>query len=305
MLDAELRYLVELHKTRSITKTANNLFLDQSTVSKALKNLGCKFGIELYKSTHSGVTFTPKGEEIVQLTKQIMDQYTKYKIDVLNCCNDAKTYISGNLNVFASRSLTLSILPKVVNNFINAYPNIHVNIDEVETKKVPHVFMDNNPDLVFVNTRDDVLANHPKFHQFEIIFINHMTLCVVMDKYHPLREKVLLNPEDVLPYPWIICSHADHHIVEISDGDTDKLKVILKVENIDIAFESLLRTNSLTCYPHYVECHPYIKNRQLLSKPFNNKVQYKTYCFFMKDSPRRDLIELFINNINIFAGNVI
>ena len=44
-----LKYAVEIEKTGSITKAANNLFMGQPNLSKAIKELETEIGITIFK----------------------------------------------------------------------------------------------------------------------------------------------------------------------------------------------------------------------------------------------------------------
>ena len=57
-----LRYAVEISKTKSINKAAENLFMSQPNLSRAIKELESSIGIDIFKRTSKGMTVTPKGE---------------------------------------------------------------------------------------------------------------------------------------------------------------------------------------------------------------------------------------------------
>ena len=51
----DLKYAVEIEKTGSITKAANNLFMGQPNLSKAIKELENEIGITIFRRTTKGV----------------------------------------------------------------------------------------------------------------------------------------------------------------------------------------------------------------------------------------------------------
>ena len=57
-----LRYVVEVNRVRSITKAAQNLYMGQPNLSRAIKDLESELGITIFKRTAKGVTPTPRGE---------------------------------------------------------------------------------------------------------------------------------------------------------------------------------------------------------------------------------------------------
>lgn len=67
-----LKYAVEVEKTRSINKAAENLFMGQPNLSRAIKELEESLGIKIFKRTSKGISLTPQGEEFLQHAKKIL-----------------------------------------------------------------------------------------------------------------------------------------------------------------------------------------------------------------------------------------
>lgn len=67
-----LRYAVEVERTRSISKAAENLFMNQSNLSRAIRELEQSLGITLFRRTSKGMTPTPRGEEFLVHAKRII-----------------------------------------------------------------------------------------------------------------------------------------------------------------------------------------------------------------------------------------
>lgn len=55
-----LRYALEVERTRSITKAAQNLYMGQPNLSKAIKELEGEIGIPIFSRTSKGVGVTKK-----------------------------------------------------------------------------------------------------------------------------------------------------------------------------------------------------------------------------------------------------
>ena len=58
----QLEYIVEISKCGSINKAAQKLFLSQSGISTAVRELESELGIALLARSNRGVEFTPEGE---------------------------------------------------------------------------------------------------------------------------------------------------------------------------------------------------------------------------------------------------
>lgn len=71
------KYAVEIERTRSITQAADNLFMAQPNLSKAIKELEDTIGISIFKRTSRGVVPTKKGAEFLAYAKNILTQIDK------------------------------------------------------------------------------------------------------------------------------------------------------------------------------------------------------------------------------------
>lgn len=71
------KYAVEVERTRSITQAAENLFMAQPNLSKAIKELEDTVGIEIFERTPKGVIPTIKGAEFLVYAKNVIGQLKK------------------------------------------------------------------------------------------------------------------------------------------------------------------------------------------------------------------------------------
>ena len=69
-----IKYIVEVENTGSITKAANNFYMGQPYLSKAIKELEAEIGITIFKRTAKGVIPTKKGAEFLTYAKTILSQ---------------------------------------------------------------------------------------------------------------------------------------------------------------------------------------------------------------------------------------
>ena len=64
-----LKYAVEVEKTSSITKAAENLFMGQPNLSRSIKDLEETLGIKIFRRTSKGIVPTIQGEEFLTYAK--------------------------------------------------------------------------------------------------------------------------------------------------------------------------------------------------------------------------------------------
>lgn len=112
-----LKYAVEIAKTKSISKAAENLYMGQPNLSRAIKELEESLGITIFKRTSKGISITPDGEEFLQYAKKIISQVdevealyrnNKTKKQTLSICVPRASYISYAFAEF-TKSITTDL----------------------------------------------------------------------------------------------------------------------------------------------------------------------------------------------------
>ena len=82
-----MKYAVEIAETKSINKTAEKLFVGQSALSRAIKELEASLGVTLFERSAKGMFLTPDGEVFVRYAKNVLKQVD----DIENIFSEGKT----------------------------------------------------------------------------------------------------------------------------------------------------------------------------------------------------------------------
>lgn len=89
-----LKYAVEVEKTGSITQAAENLYMGQPNLSKAIKELEGTLGVILFKRTSKGVLPTAQGKEFLRYAKSILDQVERME-ELYRSGGEGRLYFSA------------------------------------------------------------------------------------------------------------------------------------------------------------------------------------------------------------------
>lgn len=71
----QLQYLLEIHRTGSVTQAAKKLFVTQSSVSIALSTLEKELGFPIFIRSKKGLTPTPKGATVIEHAARICESH--------------------------------------------------------------------------------------------------------------------------------------------------------------------------------------------------------------------------------------
>ena len=69
-----LKYALEIAKTHSISKAAENLYMGQPNLSRAIKELEDSIGAVIFERSAKGIIVTEDGEKFLQYARRILAQ---------------------------------------------------------------------------------------------------------------------------------------------------------------------------------------------------------------------------------------
>lgn len=132
---------------KNITKAAEELFISQPAVSKAIKNLENNLGGKLFNRTKKGVVLTEEGKEFYNYIKVALE----YINNAENKFNDLINLETGTIKIGVSVTLTKYFLIPLLEEFHDLHPKINIQIDTNITKVLFDKLKNGLLDLVILN----------------------------------------------------------------------------------------------------------------------------------------------------------
>lgn len=178
---------------KNITKAADELFISQPAVSKAIKNLEQSLGGKLFNRTKKGVVLTEEGLEFYNYIKIAME----YISNAQNKFNDLINLETGTIKIGISTTLTKNFLLPHLKNFNEKHPKIDIQIDTNLTK----ILMDKLKNGLI----DIVILNLPYKKENELEIIKCKTVhdgFYANKKFYELKNKTI-SINDLNNYPLI------------------------------------------------------------------------------------------------------
>ncbi len=127
-----LQYLLALHQQQNFNKAAQACFVSQSTLSAAIQNLEEQLACQLLEREHKRFIFTPKGEELVKRSADIL---TRMDDLVAYCQNDGDD-MAGTLSIGCIPTIAPFIIPKLIDELELRYPKLELYIKEDTTENI-------------------------------------------------------------------------------------------------------------------------------------------------------------------------
>lgn len=213
-----LKYIVEVEKTNSITKAAQNLFMGQPNLSRAIKDLEKEIGITIFKRTVKGVEPTRKGAEFLSYTKAILSQINELESLYKPCESDV---IEFNMSV--PRATYVSV---AFSEFVNSFKaEREINIFFKETNSMGAINDVNNGDsnlgiIRYQKLYESYFLSFLKDSDLEYEPLWEFDMCLLMSKHHPLAHHKDIPYYDLCDYTEIV--HGDFQVPSLSPSELKK-----------------------------------------------------------------------------------
>lgn len=290
------RYAVEIEKTGSITRAAQNLYMAQPNLSKAVRDLENDLGYEIFKRTPGGIKVTEKGSEFLYHAHKMIEQLDEMEKISLRDEEGVKrfklsiprgSYIADGYTEFVSE--------------LDMSEGMEITINETNTLQTISNVADRGYHMGIIRYQKDHEEYFQKCLQNNKLVgetIWEFEYVVVMSERHPLAKKEALEKQDLEQYVKI--THGDIMMpVESEKPAKQKERGSKKKSGIIYVYERGSQFDLLTKVPTtYMWVSPipdkYLEQYHLVQracKVENNR--YKDVLIYRKDYQLTDLDILF------------
>lgn len=228
-----LKYAVEIANTKSISRAAENLFMGQPNLSRAIKELEENLNITIFNRSSKGITITPEGEEFLQYARRIISQVEEveeiYKTgrkpkQRFSVCVPRASYISYAFSEFA-KSIKTDIPSDIFYKETNSLRTVN-NVVKGEY----------NLGIVrFQNTFDKYFKSMFEEKHLEAEMITDFKYDLLVSANHPLAGKKDIRIKELADY--IEITHADPYVPSLPLIDVKKEELSKYVDKHIFIFE--------------------------------------------------------------------
>ncbi|MDN5353179.1 MAG: hypothetical protein PWQ12_2100 [Clostridiales bacterium] len=164
----QLEAFVNVAKYKSFSKAGKALYLSQPTISLHIANLEKDLSVVLFDRTSKEVNLTPSGKEFLNYALDLINMKNK-AVHQLNSSADA---ISGTINISASITPSLILLPRAIQTFQLEHPDVQFNVEEKNSTLILEDVCSLTSDIGIVGMKveNDRFISHHLFDD-EIVFI--------------------------------------------------------------------------------------------------------------------------------------
>ncbi len=210
----QLKYMIEVVRGGSFNKAAKVLYVSQSSLSSAIKELENEIGLELFNRTSKGITLTVDGTEFLGYARQVVEQAELLESRYLEKKN-IKSLFSVSTQHYAFAVNAFVELIKEADSaeyeFTLRESKTHEIIEDVKLQRSEiGILYKNEFNKKVINKF--VKENHLEFHSlFEV------NPHVFISSNNPLSEKKWVTLEDLSPYTYLSFDQGEYNSFYFSE----------------------------------------------------------------------------------------
>jgi len=213
-----LKYAIEVERTCSITQAAENLYMGQPSLSKAIKELEDSLGYTIFERTSKGVTPTHKGLEFLSYARNVLHQ-----IEKMEALSDNAVTNTQNFNITIPRG---SYIADAITRFVAEFDNnkgINVNVHETNSFQVINNIIDGPFNIGIIRYQTEYenyfydYLNEKQLRSEPLWEFEHLAL---MSVNNPLANRERVEYKELKEYTEI--EHGDTIIPYLMQGNNIK-----------------------------------------------------------------------------------
>lgn len=218
------KYVYEVYKERSFTKAAQNLYISQPSLSARIKKIEEIIGEPLFDRSTTPLQLTEVGKVYIEAAEEI----TQIEQRVENYINDLAGLKTGNLAVGASTLFAAYVVPSLITQFNQKFPDVHIQLIEGNTAELEEMLGSNALDFVIDNYHyDSILYNKELYCEENILlavpkhFAVNEELGMYQLSYKNIKNKNYLNQK----YPAVpLGKFADLPFIMLTQGNDTRTR---------------------------------------------------------------------------------
>lgn len=199
MNSEQLEAFIYISLTGSFSKAAKLLFISQPSISSKIKVLEKELNTILLERTSTKIYLTEEGKAFLPHAQQVIKTIQEGKLSIQNINNE----FDGEIHISVVFSGTNYLLPKIIQEFNQIYPNVKL--------------------VVYSGHSDQVL---------KMVLNDEVSMGIVRSISHPQVESIHLEEDEI-----VLVFHPDHKLSSFQNIDILDLAkiplILFKRETID------------------------------------------------------------------------
>ena len=241
----QLKYVITVADTGTITEAANKLYISQPSLTNAIHELEKEMNIVIFNRTNKGISLSKEGEIFLGYARQVLEQAAiledKYK------GND------GGKKQFCVSTQHYSFAVNAFVDLVKQYgqDEYDFSIRETQTYEIIEdvARMRSEIGILFLNDFNEaVLRKLLRSHDLEFHLLFVARPHVFISRKHPLADKTVITNEELEDYPYLSFEQGEHNSFYFSEEifSSFERKRNIRVRDRATLFNLLIGLNGYT-----------------------------------------------------------
>lgn len=163
MTITQLEYVVAVATYKSFVAAADKCFVTQPTLSMQIQKLEEELGIKIFDRNKHPIAITAMGEAIVEQARIVLSESEK----IHELIQKQQNNVTGTFKIAVIPTVAPYIVPSLLENYATKYPEVKLEVQEMETKQIITALYNNELDAALVSTplEDSNIKEYPLFFE--------------------------------------------------------------------------------------------------------------------------------------------
>lgn len=241
----QLKYVITVAETGTITEAAKKLYISQPSLTNVIHDLEKEMNVEIFHRTNKGIDISKEGEDFLGYARQVLEQAAiledKYKNG------------SGGKKQFCVSTQHYSFAVNAFVDLIQQYGQEEYDFSLRETQTYEIIEdvakMKSEIGILFLNEfNEKVLRKLMKANDLEFHPLFTARPHVFISRRHPLADHMIITNEELEAYPYLSFEQGEHNSFYFSEEifSTTERKKNIRVRDRATLFNLLIGLNGYT-----------------------------------------------------------
>ncbi len=241
----QLRYVIAVAETGTITEAANRLYISQPSLTNAIHELEKEMNVVIFNRTNKGITLSKEGEDFLGYARQVLEQAA--------ILEDRYKGSGGGKKQFCVSTQHYSFAVNAFVDLIKTYGQEEYDFSLRETQTYEIIEdvakMKSEIGILFQNDFNEaVIGKLLKSHDLEFHLLFVVKPHVFISRKHPLAGKDVITNEELEQYPYLSFEQGEHNSFYFSEEifSPSERKKNIRVRDRATLFNLLIGLNGYT-----------------------------------------------------------